>query len=68
MIVDKSTTNNPCVVQGTGETRVKQLKPKQDNHKPQESRYVMKVMNEHREGEQFLRSEVRKNQRMFATF
>ena len=38
---------------GRGETRVSQAKPRQARVK--ESRYVIKVMNEHREGKQFLR-------------
>jgi hypothetical protein len=37
---------------GRGETRVSQAKPRQARVK--ESRYVIKVMNEHREGEQVL--------------
>jgi hypothetical protein len=42
--------------------QARQAKSKKKN------RYVIKVMNEHREGEQFLKSEVRENQRLFATF
>ncbi len=41
---------------GRGETRVSKVKPRQDKQEARvtESRYVIKVMNEHREGEHVL--------------